>query len=47
MIITKTKRKVIITRIEVDKLERFKPFDIRIPSNATRITRILVTASEK
>ncbi len=47
MIITKIKRKVVITSFEVNKLERFRPFDVRIPSNAIKVTRILVTASEK
>jgi hypothetical protein len=47
MIITKTKRKIIITKFEVDKLERFKLFEIRLPANVKKVTKILVTASEK
>lgn len=45
MITTKIKRKIIITKIEVTKLERFKPFEIRLPSNVKRVTGVLVTAS--
>lgn len=45
MIVTKTKRKIIITRLEVNKLERFKPIEIRLPANVKKVTGILVTAS--
>ncbi|MFZ6012306.1 MAG: hypothetical protein ACOYXT_18330 [Bacteroidota bacterium] len=45
MIVTSTKRKIIITRFEVKKLERFKPFEIRLPANVKKLTGILVTAS--
>jgi hypothetical protein len=45
MIVTKTKRRTVITTVEVSKLERYKPIDIRVPSNATCITGILVTTS--
>lgn len=45
MIITKTKRKIIITKLEVSKLERFKSFEIRLPANVKKVTGILVTAS--
>lgn len=45
MITTKTKRRIIITKVEVNKLERFKPFEIKLPANATKVTGILVTAS--
>jgi hypothetical protein len=47
MITTKTKRKIIVTKVEVNKLERFKPFEIKLPGNATKVTGILVTASAK
>jgi hypothetical protein len=45
MIITKTKRKIIIAKLEINKLERFKPFEIRLPANTKKITGIVVTAS--
>lgn len=45
MITTRTKRKIIITRLEVKKLERFKPFEKRLPANVRKLTGILVTAS--
>jgi hypothetical protein len=45
MIVTKTKRKIIITKFEVAKLERFRPVEIRLPANVRRITGILMTAS--
>jgi Na+-translocating ferredoxin:NAD+ oxidoreductase RnfE subunit len=47
MITTKVKRKITITKVVVSKLERFKPFEIRIPANVTKITGILVTVSAK
>jgi hypothetical protein len=47
MITTKIKRKVIVTKIEVTKLERFAPFEIRLPANVTNVTGLLVTASRK
>jgi hypothetical protein len=45
MIITKTKRKIIIAKLEVTRPERFRPFEIRLPSNVKKITGILVTTS--
>jgi hypothetical protein len=45
VITTTTKRKIIITKLEVIKLERFRPFEIRLPANARKLTGILVTAS--
>jgi hypothetical protein len=45
MIVTKTKRKIIVVKFDVNKLERFKPFQIRLPSNVKKITGILVTTS--
>jgi hypothetical protein len=45
MITTSSKRKIIITKFEVTKLEKFKPFEIRLPANVKKITGILVTAS--
>lgn len=47
MITTKVKRKIIITKIEVTKLERFVPFEIRLPANVSKVTGLLVTASRK
>lgn len=45
MIITKTKRKIIIAKLDVTRFERFQPFEIRLPSNVKKITGILVTTS--
>jgi len=45
MIVTKIKRRTIITTVQVSKPERYRPIDIRLPSNATCITGILVTTS--
>jgi hypothetical protein len=36
-----------MTKIEVNKLERFKPLEIKLPSNVRKVTGILVTASAK
>ena len=47
MIITKTKRKIIIDKLEITRLERFRPFEIRLPANVKEITGILVTTSAK
>ena len=47
MIITKTKRRIIIAKLEVSKLERFKPFEIRLPANVNKVTGILVTTTAK
>jgi hypothetical protein len=45
MIVTRTKRKIIVTKLEVNKLERFKPVEIHLPANVKKVTGILVTAS--
>jgi hypothetical protein len=45
MIVTKTKRRTVITTVPVNKRERFMPIDIRIPSNAVMISGVLVTSS--
>jgi len=47
MIITKTKRRIIITKLEITKLERFKPFEIRLPTNVKKVTGIAVTTAAK
>ncbi len=47
MVITKTKRRIIITKLEITRLEPFKPFEIRLPANVKEITGILVTTSAK
>lgn len=44
-IVTKTKRMVIVTKVKIDQPERFKRFEIRLPSNVTKVTGVLVTAS--
>jgi hypothetical protein len=45
MITTRIKRKIIVTKVEIKELERFKPIEIRLPSNVRKITGVLVTAS--
>lgn len=45
MILTKTKRKTIITTVQISKPERYKTIDVRLPSNVTCITGILVTTT--
>ena len=45
MIVTRIKRKTVVTAVQISKPERYKPIDIRIPSNVTRITGILVTTT--
>lgn len=45
MIVTKTKRRSVITTVLINKLERYIPIDLRIPSNAVSITGVLVTTS--
>jgi hypothetical protein len=46
VVTTKTKRRIIIAKIVVNKLERFKPIEINLPSNVVKITGILVTTSK-
>ena len=45
MITTRIKRKIIVTKIEINQFERFKPFEIKLPANVKKVTGILVTAS--
>jgi len=47
MIITKTKRRIIIAKLEIDRHERFMPFEIRLPANVKKVTGIAVTTSAK
>jgi len=44
-IVTRTKRVVIVTKVKIDHLERFKRFEIRLPSYVAKVTGVLVTAS--
>ena len=45
MILTRTKRKIVITTVLISKPERYKTIDVRLPSNVTKITGILVTTT--
>jgi hypothetical protein len=45
MIVTKIKRKTIVSAVQISKPERYKSIDVRVPSNVTRITGILVTTT--
>jgi len=47
MIITRTKRRIIVQKLEIMKLERFKPFEIRLPANVKKITGIAITVSRR
>jgi hypothetical protein len=47
MITTKTRRKIIVAKFDIESFERFKPFDIKLPANVKKVTGILVTASQK
>lgn len=47
MVTTRVKYKYVIVRMEIDKLERFKPAEIRLPANVKRVKGVLVTASRK
>ena len=47
MIITKITRRFLITKVEINKMERFKPFEIRLPANVKKVTGIAVTVSRK
>lgn len=44
-IVTKTKRKVIVTRVTISWAELCKTIEIRLPANVTKVTGVLVTAS--
>jgi len=45
MIVTSIKRRTIVTTVAISRPERYIPIDIRLPSNATCITGVLVTTS--
>lgn len=45
--ITTVKRKTIVSKIDVTKMERFVSFEIKLPANVTKVTGLLVTASRK
>lgn len=47
MITVLVKRKFLINKIDITKLERFVPFDINLPSNVIKIKSVLITASKK
>lgn len=47
MIITKTKRKVIIVKLHIDELKNYEPCEIKLPANVKRVTGIAVTATVK
>jgi hypothetical protein len=47
MIITRVRYKYTIVRVDVEKLERFKPIEIRLPANVKRVIGVLVTATRK
>lgn len=44
MIVSKTKRKIVIESIGIGSSQIHRPFDIRLPANVVRVTGVLVTA---
>lgn len=42
---TRTKRKYLIHRLEINGQERFRQFEIRLPANVKQVTGILITTS--
>lgn len=46
MITTRTKRKIVVKKVEITELESFKAIEIKLPANVRKVTGILVTASE-
>jgi hypothetical protein len=47
MIVTRIKYKYAVVKVDINKLERFLPIDVRLPANVKRVTGVLVTASRK
>lgn len=47
MTTTIKKRRVVIAKIEVNEYVNFSPIEIRLPSHATKITGVMVTARVK
>lgn len=43
----KTKKKVMVIRIEIDEPTPFQQFEIKLPANVKRVTGMLVTTSLK
>lgn len=46
MIVTRIKRKYVVVVLDITKLEKFKPIDLRLPANVKRVTGVLVTTSK-
>lgn len=47
MVVTRVKYKYTLVKLELDKLERYKPVEIRLPANVKRVMGLLVTATRK
>ncbi|SFX61044.1 hypothetical protein [Cytophaga hutchinsonii] len=43
----KTKKKVMILRLEIDEPTSSLPFEIKLPANAKRVTGMMVTTTLK
>jgi hypothetical protein len=41
----KTRRRILIEKIEINGLERQKEIEIKLPSNVSRVTGIIITNS--
>ncbi len=46
MVTTRTKRKIIITKLDVNVPEPYITFEVRLPANITKVTGILVTYTQ-
>lgn len=44
---TRSKRKYIIQVLEINDLERFRQFEIRLPANVKKVTGVIITTSQK
>lgn len=42
---TVTKRRVIVIKLDITRLEKYKPVEIRLPANVKKVTGVLATAS--
>lgn len=46
MFTIRTKRKIVIVKLDVTKMERFVPLDIKLPSNTVKVTSVMITATK-
>jgi hypothetical protein len=46
MIRTRTKRKIVIKKVEITQFEKFIPIEIKLPTNVKKVTGIMATTSD-